>query len=141
MKQELRNKLNRLIQCSTGIGTHCVLSLIDLDGSPTASTITAAKADGLKWIAFCTGLRGPKAERIKKCGRAGVCFNGDFNISLVGSIEILTDPETKREMWYDGLRNHFSGPEDPDYCVLRFRPERCSVLLDGEEFKGDLPQD
>jgi general stress protein 26 len=139
MNQEIILKAGEIIKKNTGIGAYCVLALIDLDGHPTASTITASKADGINWITFCTGLRSPKANRINKCTHASVCFNSmDYNITLIGSIEILTDPDIKKEMWYDGLANHFSGAEDPDYCVLRFKTERYNLFVDWKEARGIL---
>lgn len=139
MHQELIQKAGAIIQKNTGAGTHCVLALTDLDGYPTASTITASKADGIRWITFCTGLGPLRVQRIRKCNRASVCFNSEaYNITLVGTMEILTDPQVKREMWYGGLANHFSGPEDPDYCVLRFNTERYNLLVDWKEARGNL---
>lgn len=137
--QEVISKAGEIVEKNTGVATYCVLSLIDLDGYPTASTITASKADGINTIYFCTGLGNTRTNRISKCNHASVCFNSsDYNITIVGMIEILTDPEVKKEMWYDGLVNHFSGPEDPNYCVLRFRTERYSLLVDWKEAKGTI---
>ena len=113
----------------------CVLALIDLDGYPTASTITVSKNDGINWLTFCTGFGGSKTERIEQCDRASVCFfslNPLYNITLVGKIEVITDLEVKKEMWYDGLKNQFNGPEDTNYCVLKFKTERYKLMI-GEE--------
>ena len=139
MNEEIIVKAGEIIEKNTGMGTHCVLAQIDLDGYPTAATITASKADGINWITFCTGLGAAKSNRIRNCNLTSVCFNsGEYNISLVGTMEIITDPEVKREMWYGGLTNHFSGPEDPDYCVLRFKTLRYNLLVDWKEAKGTL---
>ncbi len=139
MNQEIIARAGEIVEKNTGEASYCVLALIDPDGYPTASTITASKADGINWITFCTGLGGTKTNRIDKCHRASVCFNaGDYNITLVGTVEILTDPDVKKEMWYGGLVNHFSGPEDPDYCVLRFRTERYNLFVDWKEARGSL---
>lgn len=120
-------------------GQACILALIDLEGFPTASVITASKADGINWITFCTGLGSDKAKRIEKCGRASVCFGSpDYGITLVGEIEVLTDPETKREMWYEGMGDHFTGPDDPHYCVLKFTTKRYNLLVDWQEAAGKL---
>ena len=122
---------------SEGAEPYCVLALIGENGGPTASAITAAKADGIAWIAFCTGLTGNKARRIAADGRASVCFcAADHNITLTGRIEVETDPAVKNEMWYEGLKNHFSGVEDANYCVLRFRTERYNLLVDWKEAVG-----
>lgn len=139
MQEPIIAKAGEIVERNTGEASYCVLALIGPDGYPSASTISAAKADGVRRIHFCTGLTSPKAERVKHCGKASVCFNSpEYNITLVGTIEILTDPEIKREMWYGGLAQHFSGPEDPNYCVLRFTAERYNLLVDWQEARGEL---
>ncbi len=141
MNTEIIARAGEIVASKTGGGNegYCVLALIDKDGFPTASTISVSKADGINWITFCTGLGSNKTKRIETCNRASVCFDSiDHNITLVGTIEVLTDPEIKKEMWYKGLEGHFNGPEDPDYCVLRFRTDRYNLLVDWKEARGDL---
>lgn len=146
MNIEIIEKAGEIVRMNTahgspkGSGAYCVLALIDENGCPTASTITPSKSDGINWITFCTGLVGNKAKRIEKCARAGVCFNTDgaYNVTLTGTVEIVTDLAVKREMWYTGLENHFSGADDPGYCVLRFKTERYNLLVDWEEAEGTL---
>jgi len=117
----------------------CALALIDQNGYPTASTLSIGHADGIKTLDFATGLGSNKVARIKKSNRAGVCINSaDYNITLVGTIEILTDPQTKQAGWYEGLEHHFSGADDPNYCVLRFSAERYCLFIGGEEVEGTL---
>ncbi|MFV0399443.1 MAG: pyridoxamine 5'-phosphate oxidase family protein [Oscillospiraceae bacterium] len=116
-------------------GRYCTLCLMEEDGYPTASAITVSKNDGIKTLTFDTGLASNKAKRIEKCGKAAVNFCDDsVNITLVGDIEIVTDPAVKEEMWYPGMSHHFAGPDDPGYCVLRFTAKRYSILIMGEEF-------
>ena len=139
MHEEIIKRAGEIVQKNTGENSYCVLALMDLDGYPTASTITASKANGIKWLTFCTGLGSTRTNRIDKCNRASVCFNAeDYNITLVGTMEILTDLDIKKEMWYEGLTNHFSGPEDPSYCVLRFNTQRYNLLVDWKEARGVL---
>lgn len=139
MHQEILAKAGEILSKNTREAGYCVLALIDLDGYPTASTITASTTEGIQWINFCSGLGGLRTNRIQKCNRASVCFNAfEYNITLVGTIEILTDSDVKKEMWYDGLSNHFSGEDDPNYCVLRFNTERYNLLIDGQEAKGTV---
>ena len=112
---------------------YCVLALIDTDGYPTAATISPSKIDGIRRVTFCTGIDSNWAKRIEKCNRASVCFNSgseQYNITLVGTIEVLTDLETKQEMWFDGMGWYFKGPEDPNFCVLQFVTQRYSLMLD-----------
>ena len=137
-------KASEIIRGRTAFGTYnknqyCILAQEDLDGRLTASVITPAKADGIAWVTFCTGLGSNKAVRAQRDKRASVCFASDtYSISLKGALEVVTDPAVKRENWYTGLENHFAGPEDPNYCVLRFHTERYGLFVDWEETVGAL---
>jgi len=119
----------------------CALAQIDLQDYPTASIISVIKSDGIKWITMCTGLQGNKVPRIKKNNKASLCFGSQeplYNITLVGHIEVLTDPEIKKEMWCDGFEHHFTGMDDPNYCVLRFTTKKYNIFVDLQEEAGDL---
>lgn len=118
---------------------NCVLGMIDCDGSPTVSPITAARAEGIETIYFCTGLTSNKVKRLDACKKASVCFFSDvYHITLIGTLEILTDSATKAKMWYDGLKHHFTGPDDTNFCVLKFQTSRYNLLIDWQEIRGDL---
>lgn len=124
-----------------GMGGFATLALIDEDGYPTASTVTIAKADGIKWITFNTSLSTDKVKRINKSNRASMCINSnEYNITLVGTVEVLTDPVTKKDMWFAPMADMWSGPDDPEYCVLRFNTERYNLFFAGDdkEVKGTL---
>ena len=139
MSKEIIERAGKIITQNTGATGHCVLALLDENGGPTASTISPAKSQGIEWITFCTGLAGNSAKRALACPRACVCFStGEYNISLVGTIEVLTDAATKQETWYEGLEQHFSGPDDPNFCVLRFKTQRYNLLVDWKEARGAL---
>jgi general stress protein 26 len=118
---------------------YCVLALIDTDGYPTAATISPSKIEGIHCITFCTGTDSNWAKRIANCNRASVCFNSgteQYNITLVGNIEVLTDLKTKKEMWYEGMGYYFTGPEDPKFCVLQFKTQRYSLMLNEQDANG-----
>lgn len=140
MSNEIIAKAGALIAQHVRENGYCALALIDEAGYPTVSTISPSKTGGIEWVTFGTGLGSNKTNRIAGCNRASLCFNRDgaYNITLVGTIEIVTDPDVKKEMWYDGLTSHFSGPEDPGYCVLRFTTERYNLLVDWQETAGTL---
>lgn len=117
------------------------MALTDEFGYPNASMITASRANGLKWNTFCTGIGANKPKRIQKDPRSCVylfeskSFSG---ISLTGKIEIITDLEVKREMWYDELADHFKSPEDERLCVLVFKPDRYNIFIDYQTIQGEL---
>ena len=111
-------------------GYYSSLALIDFDGYPTVSTLSISKADGVRTLYYITSLDSNAAKRAKNNNRASVCINADlYHISLVGTIEVLTDLPTKNEMWYSGAEEHFSGPDDPNLCILRFTTERYNILI------------
>lgn len=119
--------------------SYATLVTMDPDGSPVPTTISPSRSEGIRWVTFCTGRGAPSALRLGENPRAAVCFNSpSYHISLTGTAEVVTDPETCREMWYEGLANHFSGPEDPNFCVIRFTAQRYSLFVDWEELRGEV---
>ncbi len=114
------------------------LAFVDLDGYPHTTTISISKSEGIRWLTFCTET-GAKQDIINCCNKASVCINSpEYHISLTGTIEQITDLDVKREMWYNGLKNHFSGWDDPNYCVLKLTTERYSILVDWQEARGNI---
>ena len=135
MSEEIIARAAEIIMSKTGyIGEgmegYCTLALMDEYGYPSASTLTISKADGINWITFLSGLGSHKAKRINKCNRGCVCLSSSgYNITLVGTLEILTDPGIKHEMWQEPLGGIYSGPDDPEYCVIRFTTERYNIFF------------
>ena len=141
MDREIIAKAEQIVASKTGgIGEgdgYCVLAVIDEKGYPTASTVSISKAEGIRWLTFCVERDGNKARRAGECGRGSVCVNSpEYNITLVGTLKVLDDADVKKEMWYEGLEHQFSGPDDPNYCVLRFDTERYSLFVDGVSVAG-----
>jgi len=120
-------------------GQFCTLSLIDEDGFPTSAVLTPSKADGLNWLTFATRLDENRAKRAANCNRASVSFaSAEYCVNLVGEIEVITDIDVKREMWYDSLSYHVTGPDDPNYSVLKFTTKRYKLFINGEEVARTL---
>ena len=146
MNQKIIQKAADVIQEKTGyIGDgmegYCTLAVIDEDGYPSASTLSISKAEGIKWITFLSGLKSNKASRINKCNRGSVCISfPSYNITLVGTLEVQTDTDIKKEMWQEPLGNMYSGPDDPEYCVIRFTTKRYNLFFadDGSMAEGAL---
>jgi len=109
---------------------YAVLALNDESGYPSASALTIAKSDGIKMITFTTKPDSNKAMRVAKCNRASVCIaSKEYNITLVGKIEIVENLEDKRNTWCEPMQHMWSGYDDPTFCVLRFSTERYSIFL------------
>ncbi len=138
LQEQLVQKAAGIIQSHCNEGGYCALTLMDTDDRPTTTTITPSKAEGIRWITFCTGF-GTRTERIQLCKDACVCFNSpEYHISLKGSMEVITDPDVKREMWYDGMANHYDSPEDPGYVVLKFTADSYNLFINWQGAKGEI---
>ncbi|MCL2842842.1 MAG: pyridoxamine 5'-phosphate oxidase family protein [Oscillospiraceae bacterium] len=117
-----------------GMEGYAVLSLLDENGYPTASALTIAKADGINWMTFATSPDSNKAQRIAVCNRASVCIaTSEYNITLVGTVEIVTDITAKQDSWFELMTHMWSGPDDPAFCLLRFHTERYNLFFADDE--------
>ena len=140
-KGNIVEKAGKLIAARTAAGpdNYCALATVDQDGYPYATTISISKSQGIGCLIFCTGAGTPTVLRLKKNPKACVCLNSpEYHIALIGEAEVLTDLETKRDMWYEGLADHFSGPEDENLAVIRFRTQRYSLFVDWNSVKGEV---
>ncbi|MCL1862838.1 MAG: pyridoxamine 5'-phosphate oxidase family protein [Defluviitaleaceae bacterium] len=150
MSKEVIAKASEIIKSKTAaenMGAGVVLTLMDGEGYPSTSCISISKANGIQEILFGIGISSNKGKRAKECTRASVCIFDDdyeggayYNITLVGDVEIVTDHELKKEVWYEGLAEHFEqGAADPDYAVLRFTTKRYNLWVDmGEGVEGRI---
>ena len=130
MSNELISKAEAVMKKA---GT-AVIALIDENEFPRASTISCLKTEGIKYAWFATGISTGKAKCIKVSNKAGLCFcDGSNNVTLMGTVEILTEHEIKNEMWVDSFINHFpGGVTDPEYCILKFSTQKVVLWIDSE---------
>jgi len=126
------------VKNGTFAGEFCSLVLLDHEGYPTASVLTAAKSEGIKQLWFGVIADGNKAKRAAANPKASVHFGTDsHSVTLVGEAEILTDEATKKAIWYDGLEAHFpKGATDPNYAVLKFTTKRYNAFVDWQDNEG-----
>ncbi len=119
-----------------------VMALIDEEGFPRASTISCLKTEGISHAWFATGLRTGKARCLEGNKKAGLCFcDGSNNVTLMGTTEILTEPDIKKGLWEDWFIEHFpGGVDDPNYCILKFSTEKMVFWIDSEYKEMDLKQ-
>ena len=119
-----------------------------LDRSPLGSVATIK--DGRPWVRYmmlrhdedlncfaATFFKSRKIEQIEKDKNVHVTVGGNpknleldyINIQAVA--EVKTDIETKKKSWDDFLAQFFSGPEDPDYAVIKISPEVIEYMAPG----------
>ena len=99
------------------------------DGKPWVRYVMG-KADSDLVFRFCSRLESRKVAQIRK--------NPDVHISLgvtsletaknwlqvAGTAEVSTDKAERDSFWFDDLKNYFSGPDDPAYCIVIVKPYR-----------------
>jgi len=141
-------KANEIISAKTnyvggGMEGYAVLTLLDDKGYPTSGAITISQADGINWLTFATSPDSNKARRIAKSNKACVCIaSPEYNISLVGTAEEVTDLEEKKKSWCELMNGgpHWTGYDDPRFYVIRFKTERYNICFaeDDSEAVGNL---
>lgn len=114
------------------VASEATIALIDERGFPRASTISSLRTDGISRAWFTTSLRSGKARCLSHSNRASLCYrDGDHNVTLMGTIEILTDEPTRGEFWRDEFIHHYSGGvDDPIYCILLFTADQAVLWVD-----------
>jgi len=81
---------SQTVKNGTFNGEFCSLVLLDREGYPTASVLTAAASDGIKHVYFCTDTDSNKYKRAKASPKASVHYGtGEHSMTLVGEIEML----------------------------------------------------
>ena len=103
------------------------ISSIDDDGYPnTKAMLRPRKREGLKTFYFSTNTSSLRVKQFTVNPSACIYFyhKGLINytgVMLKGSMEVLTDEESKKMIWKRGdTRFYKNGISDPDYCVLKF---------------------
>jgi len=139
MNQQAITNANTLINSKAnyiggGMEGCCTLSLLDEQGYPTSSTLTIARADGINWLTFATSPDSNKALRMAKNNKASVCLSSsEYNVTLVGTVEQITAPATKADMWFEPMAHMWTGSEDPNFFAIRFTTERYNLYFAADE--------
>jgi len=98
---------------------------VDVEGFPNIKAmLQPRKREGIKTIYFTTNTSSMRVSQYLKNNRACVyfCDRRFFRgVMLKGTMEVLTDSESKEMIWRDGDTIYYKeGVTDPDYCVLKF---------------------
>jgi len=121
LKEKIRAKL-------TG-PTLCAMATITEDGKPWVRYMMLSADERLTmWGATFASFR--KVSQIRKnpevhlTAGAKDMETAQSYLQIQARAEVLTDEETKKAFWNDYLKNIFTGPDDPNYVVLRIVPYR-----------------
>ena len=100
---------------------------VDKDGFPyVKAMLKPRKIQGIKEFYFSTNTSSMRVKQYLENPKASIYFYHKGlikyeGVMLVGTMEVLTDQETKNMIWKKGDTIFYKkGVTDPDYCVLKF---------------------
>ena len=102
------------------------------------------KRTGLKEFYFSTNTSSMRARQYSENPKACIYFYHKglikyVGVMLKGTMEVLTDQETKNMIWRKGDTLFYKkGVTDPDYCVLRFTAESGRYYCDLKTMSFDV---
>jgi general stress protein 26 len=109
------------------------IATISEDGNPWVRYVVGSGGKDLT-IRFVTSLQTRKVAHIKKnpqvhmiCG-AKTLESTENYLQIAGRAEITTDKDERHRLWNDNLKAYFSGPDDPNYCVVIVKPYRIELM-------------
>lgn len=110
---------------------------VDDEGFPNAKAmLMPRKRVGLKEFYFSTNTSSMRVRQYLENPNACIYFYHKglikyVGVMLVGTMEVLTDRETKNAIWRTGDRMFYKqGVTDPDYCVLKFTATKGRYYCD-----------
>ena len=114
------------------------LGSVNEQGFPNIKAmLQTRKREGIRIFYFTTNTSPMRVKQYLKNPKACVYFcNQDTFIGamLLGTIEILTDDESKQMIWREGNEIYYpKGVTDPDYCAfydsLLYREESIEIFI------------
>ncbi|TAN38298.1 MAG: hypothetical protein EPN25_14125 [Nitrospirae bacterium] len=99
------------------------------DGRPWVRYVVG-KADKDLVFRFCTNKDTKKVREIRKNPNVHISMGAENLetaknwLQVAGTAEVSVDKAERDAFWFDELKNYFSGPDDPGYCIVIVRPSR-----------------
>ncbi len=103
-----------------------IVMLANIDGKdyPHVRAMLKIENDGLDTVWMITNTSSDKIGQLRANNRVSLYFvdlDKWMGLTLVGTLEILQDEESRKRCWRDGFEKYYPGGlDDPDYTVLRF---------------------
>lgn len=130
------SELKRKIRAVFAAPRVAALATVTGDGRPWVRYVTVRADDDLT-LRICTDAASRKATEIRArpevhltCGNLNPPDDSVY-LQIAGRAEVSTDPEEKRALWTDEYLRYFKGPDDPDYVVIRIRPDVIEYMGQG----------
>lgn len=121
MMRNPQQTIGNLIEKST----QAFIAYIDGEGYPiTKAMLKPRDRKDIREFWFTTNTSSNKVKFFRENPKASIYFvDKRFfrGVSLIGTVEVLEDQESKRQIWLEGDTMYYPlGVDDPDYCVLKF---------------------
>ena len=128
LPKEWRDKSNLLLK-KAGVVS---LASIDPEGYPRVCVLSCLKPEDIGTIIVSTGTKGVKTAHFRENTKASACFHDERDsVTLVGEVEFVTDPQIKKDVFLNWMYDHFTGVDDPNYCVIAFHPKLATIWIEG----------
>ena len=122
---------------------------VDEEGFPNIKAmLKPRKRNGLKEFYFSTNTSSLRVKQFRDNPNASIYFYHKGlikyeGVMLIGTMEVLTDQETKNMIWRRGDTMFYKkGVTDPDYCVLKFIEEELALQKEiAEKIEDDRHSD
>jgi general stress protein 26 len=99
------------------------------DGKPWVRYVVG-KADADLVFRFCSMVSARKIGQVRKNPNVHMSLGAkdlvtaNHWLQVEGKAAVSTDRAERESFWFDDLKNYFSGPDDPNYCIVIVRPSR-----------------
>ena len=99
------------------------------EGKPWARYISIDADDDLNLV-VSSSAQSRKIDQIKQNNNVHIVFGADSQdmkkpfINVEATAEICVDIKTKRRFWQEAFIDFFTGPEDPNYAIIKISPSR-----------------
>ncbi len=123
-----------------------ICSIDDENYPQVRAMLKPRKRIGLKIFYFSTNASSAKVQQYRDNPKASIYFYHKglikyVGLMLKGTMEVLTDQETKNLIWQPGDTIYYRlGVTDPDYCVLKFTASNgryyCDLKTEDFEIKS-----
>jgi len=123
MGNNIQSEIRNLCESST----ICYLASVNDGGFPQIKAMLTVKHGSMKEHYFSTNTSSKRVAQFLENPKACVYYcepDGFKGALFTGTIEVLTDHESKALLWREGDEIYYpKGIDDEDYCVLKFIAE------------------
>ena len=112
---------------------------IDGQGRPAIRGMMIWRREGLKKVWYAGFSYSRKMVNLGENPAAGVYMWGRDGqkiaaLALTGSARVLRDQAARHEFWESSLLEYYTGPDDPDYCIIEFTASECDFHQDNRSY-------